>query len=169
MNTLVTHYDWIESPLGRMLLASDGRALTGAWFAGQRHEPPIDEDWVRSPDLPVLRQAAGELAGYFAGTRARFSLALAPRGTPFQRAVWEAIATVRCGETITYGELAARAGWPGAARAAGAATGRNPLSIVVPCHRIVGSGGTLTGYAGGLERKRWLLDRERAAPARRAA
>lgn len=163
MNATTTHYDWFDSPLGRMVLASDGRALTGVWFDGQRHQPPIGADWVRTPQLPVLRQAARELAEYFAGTRARFSVALAPSGTPFQRAVWTAIAAVDCGETISYRDLAARAGRPGAARAAGAATGRNPLSIVVPCHRIVGSGGALTGYAGGLDRKRWLLSREHAS------
>jgi len=169
----VTCFDHFASPLGRMLLATDGEALTGAWFDGQRHQPPVGADWRRRHDLPILRQAATELACYFAGERTRFGLALAPAGTPFQRAVWDAIAAVPCGETIAYRELALRVGRPDAVRAAAAATGRNPLSIVIPCHRIVGANGALTGYAGGLERKRWLLLHERAsigaATVRRAA
>ena len=161
----VTCFDYFASPLGRMLLATDGDALTGAWFDGQRHQPPLGAHWHRRDDLPILRQAASEFAAYFAGGRTRFELALAPAGTPFQRAVWDAIAAVPCGETIAYRELALRVGRPAAVRAAAAATGRNPLSIVIPCHRIVGANGALTGYAGGLERKRWLLLHERAVPA----
>src|SRR5690606_3991900 len=101
--------------------------------------------------------AKRELAEYFSGKRERFEMTLAPEGTPFQRSVWKAIFAVGFGETITYRELAQRAGCPGSARAAGTATGRNPLSVIVPCHRIVGSNGSLTGYAGGLDRKRALL------------
>ena len=111
-----------------------------------------------------LRQAKRELAEYFHGERKRFETALAPEGTPFQRSIWNAISTVDFGTTITYGELAGRAGFPGSARAAGAATGRNPLTILVPCHRIVGSSGGLTGYAGGLARKRALLALESGIP-----
>src|SRR5262249_4550193 len=114
------------------------------------------------PGHALLRRAGRELAEYFAGARKRFETPLAPEGTAFQRAVWRAISTVGFGSTITYGELASRAGFPGHARAAGAATGRNPLTIIVPCHRIVGSDGRLTGYAGGLERKRALLTLEGA-------
>jgi methylated-DNA-[protein]-cysteine S-methyltransferase len=172
MKTAV-YFDTVPSPLGPLVLATDGVALTGAWFDGQRYPPPMDTHWARRPDVPVLRQAAVELAGYFAGRRTRFELALAPYGTPFQRAVWEAIASVPYGETIAYRELAARVGLPACVRAAGAATGRNPLSIVIPCHRIVGADGALTGYAGGLPRKRALLALERAgmelASVRRAA
>ena len=160
MNT-VTYYDQISSPLGPLVLASDGAALTGVWFDGQRYQRPINEAWQCGRDLPILHRAAAELAEYFAGERREFGLPLAPAGTPFQRAVWDAIARVPCGETITYRELAARAGQPRAIRAAGAATGRNPVSIVIPCHRIVGANGALTGYAGGLERKRALLTLER--------
>ncbi len=166
-------FDTVSTPLGRLVLASDGAALTGTWFDRQRYQPPMDANWVRRPDVPVLRQAAVELSEYFAGHRTRFELALEPAGTPFQRAVWEAIASVPYGETIAYRDLAARAGRPACIRAAGAATGRNPLSIVIPCHRIVGVDGSLTGYAGGLPRKRSLLALERAtmdrAFARRAA
>ena len=160
MNTFM-YYDQIASPLGPLVLASDGAALTGVWFDGQRYQPPIGEGWQRRRDLPILRRSAAELAEYFAGERREFGLTLAPSGTPFQRAVWDAIASVPCGETITYSDLAARARQPRAIRAAGAATGRNPLSIVIPCHRIVGANGALTGYAGGLERKRALLALER--------
>jgi methylated-DNA-[protein]-cysteine S-methyltransferase len=121
--------------------------------------------WRRASGLPLLRRAAAELAAYFAGERLEFDLPLEPAGTPFQRDIWRAIASVRRGETIAYRELAARAGRPASVRAAGAATGRNPLSIIIPCHRIVGADGALTGYAGGLARKRALLALERGAPA----
>lgn len=160
-------------PLGPMLVAARDGALVGVWFDGQRHQPPPDAQWHERPAVPLLRRAVAELAEYFAGARTAFDLPLAPAGTPFQRAVWTAIAAVPCGATISYAELAARAGRPAAVRAAGAATGRNPLSIVVPCHRIVGAGGALTGYAGGLDRKRALLALEQRAVAssvpRRAA
>lgn len=156
MKTLV-YFDRMPSPLGEMVLASDGDALAGAWFDGQRHQPAVGPGWQRRPDLPLLRRAAAELAAYFAGERIQFDLPLAPAGTPFQRDVWRAITSVRYGETLAYRELAARAGRPASIRAAGAATGRNPLSIIIPCHRIVGADGALTGYAGGLARKRALL------------
>jgi methylated-DNA-[protein]-cysteine S-methyltransferase len=165
----VVHFDCISSPLGEMVLASDGDALSGAWFDGQRYQPQIGPAWQRQPGLPVLRRAAAELAEYFAGARVAFDVPLAPVGPPFQRDVWRAIASVRYGETVAYGELAARAGRPESIRAAGAATGRNPLSIIVPCHRIVGADGALTGYAGGLARKRALLALEHAAIAAAAA
>ena len=158
----VIYFDRMASPLGDMVLASDGDALSGAWFDGQRHQPAIGPAWQRRQDLSILRRAAAEFAEYFAGERTEFDLPLAPIGTPFQRDVWHAIADVPFGRTIAYRELAARAGRPGSIRAAGAATGRNPLSIVIPCHRIVGADGALTGYAGGLPRKRSLLELERS-------
>jgi len=160
------------TPLGTMLLAARGDALCGAWFEGQRHRPTPDARWRRRRAAPVLARAIAELDEYFRGARRRFDLRLAPEGTPFQRAVWDAIAAVPYGATTTYAALAASAGRPRSVRAAGAATGRNPLSIFVPCHRIVGARGALTGYAGGLGRKRALLDLEHpgaVAPARRAA
>jgi methylated-DNA-[protein]-cysteine S-methyltransferase len=166
-------YSRIATPLGAMLLAASDEGLCGAWFVGQKHAPALGAGWREDASRPVLRDAAAQLGEYFAGTRTHFALPLAPRGTPFQRAIWDAIAAVPFGATISYAALATHAGHPGAARAAGAATGRNPLSIVVPCHRIVGAGGALVGYAGGLERKRRLLAQERTAaarpPARRAA
>jgi methylated-DNA-[protein]-cysteine S-methyltransferase len=161
----VVYFDCMPSPLGAMVLASDGDALSGAWFDGQRHQPAAGPAWQRRPDLPILCRAAAELTEYFAGERIEFDLPLAPAGTPFQREVWHAIADVRYGETIAYHELAARAGRPESIRAAGAATGRNPLSIIIPCHRIVAADGALTGYAGGLARKRALQALETAAVA----
>ena len=158
------YYDLYESPHGPMLLAADGEGLSGVWFDGQKYLPRVEPDWRRDAHHAPLREAKRELGEYFAGERKRFETALAPEGTPFQQAVWKAISTVGFGETITYGELARRAGCPGSARAAGAATGRNPISIIVPCHRIVGSNGSLTGYAGGLDRKRALLALESGIP-----
>jgi len=150
-------YDTFEGPQGSMLLVANDRGLAGVYFDRQKHHPKRQANWKKDPQHRVLRQAKRELAEYFAGKRKRFDVALSPNGTPFQRSVWRAISTVGFGETITYGELARRAGHPGSARAAGAATGRNPIGIIVPCHRIMGANGTLTGYAGGLSRKRALL------------
>jgi methylated-DNA-[protein]-cysteine S-methyltransferase len=158
-------YDFYQSPHGRMLLVAADGALSGVYFEGQKYHPPIDPAWRADPRHPVLQQASRELAEYFAGERRQFETPLAPAGTAFQRAVWAAIATVGYGTTITYAELARRAGCPGSARAAGAATGRNPLTILVPCHRILDSRGGLNGYAGGLDRKRALLVLECAWPA----
>jgi methylated-DNA-[protein]-cysteine S-methyltransferase len=150
-------FERLQSPLGPMLLFAADDALAGIHFDLQRHQPDTGGEWRHAARHPALRAAKAQLKEYFAGTRTVFDLPLAPVGTPFQRAVWAAIRTVGYGETITYGELAARAGAPRSIRAAGAATGRNPWGIVVPCHRIVGADGSLTGYAGGLERKRALL------------
>jgi len=156
-------YDQYDSPHGTMLLTATPRGLAGVYFKGQKHFPK-KRDWRRDARHPLLRQARRELKEYFAGRRRRFDVPLDPLGTPFQRAIWKSIAKVGFGSTMTYGELARRAGHPGSARAAGAATGRNPLGIVVPCHRILGSNGSLTGYAGGLQRKRALLALEGAGP-----
>jgi methylated-DNA-[protein]-cysteine S-methyltransferase len=141
---IMHYYDLYEGPQGQMLLVADGEGLSGAYFDGQKYLPQVESDWRRDGRHAPLRQAKRELAEYFAGEREQFETALAPEGTPFQRSVWKAISTVGFGKTITYGELARRAGCPGNARAAGAATGRNPLTIIVPCHRIVGSNGSLT-------------------------
>lgn len=146
-----------------MLLVAGDKALTGVYFTGQKYQPRIEGEWKRDERYAPLRRAKRELAEYFGGTRTRFTVKIAPRGTPFQCAVWKAIASVGFGRTIAYAELARRVGRPGSARAAGAATGRNPIGIIVPCHRIVGSNGSLTGYAGGLTKKRALLELERRA------
>ena len=150
-------YSTTDGPLGAMLLTSDGAALTGLYFHDQRYAPQRDRAWTRRDDLPVFAQARAWLHAYFAGRPLPADPPLAPAGTPFQCAVWQHIARIPRGETLTYAELAKRAGNSAAVRAAGAATGRNPISLIIPCHRVVGSDGSLTGYAGGLERKRWLL------------
>ena len=151
------YYDTIKSPQGEMLLVATEEGLSGIYFAGQKYFPRREKEWRREPNHAPLKKAKRELGEYFAGRRKRFSIALDPDGTAFQRSIWRAISKVGFGETTTYSELARRAGHPGSARAAGAATGRNPLSVVVPCHRILGADGSLTGYAGGLNRKRALL------------
>lgn len=154
-----THY---HGPLGAMLLAATPRGLRGVWFVGQRHGP-ADADWPRDADHPVLREAVRQLADWFAGRRDGFDLPLDLRsGTPFQQSVWNALLAIPRGGTTSYAELGRRLGRPQAARAVGAAVGRNPVSIVVPCHRVLGTGGALTGYAGGLERKTALLRLEGA-------
>ena len=158
------YYDFYESPHGQMLLVAKGEGLSGVYFDGQKYHAQIEPQWRREARHALLHQAKRELAEYFGGERKRFETALAPEGTLFQLSVWKAISTVGFGKTITYGELARRAGCMGSARAAGAATGRNPLTIFVPCHRIVGSNGSLTGYAGGLDRKRALLALESGIP-----
>ena len=147
--------------------AEDGR-LTGIYFEGGRHAPAISPEWREDPASPALRDCARQLNEYLDGRRQCFELPLAARGTPFQQRVWSEIARIAPGETLTSAELARRAGAPGCARAAGAATGRNPHSIVVPCHRVVGSAGALTGYAGGLDRKARLLELEGALRAQAA-
>jgi methylated-DNA-[protein]-cysteine S-methyltransferase len=159
----MTTYDYYDSPCGRMLLVADEKAITSVSFIGQKYAPRVQSDWQCNARHSPIQQAKRELAEYFGGKRKRFSVRLAPRGTPFQRAVWKAIASVAFGKTIAYAELARRAGRPRSARAAGAATGRNPIGVMVPCHRIVGSDGSLTGYAGGLAKKRALLSLEARA------
>jgi methylated-DNA-[protein]-cysteine S-methyltransferase len=150
-----------ESPLGTMLLAATAHGLAGVWFVGQKHGPD-SAHWIEDAAHPVLRQAIAQLQDYFAGTRTHFELPLDLQGTPFQQDVWRALLTIPSGRTTSYGEISRSLGRPQAARAVGAAVGRNPVSIVVPCHRVVGTSGTLTGYAGGLERKSALLRLEGA-------
>ena len=145
------------SPLGEVLVEAQDGALTKVHFAP--FTPPPEEP---SPDEPLLQQAVRELAEYFAGERQDFDVPVGPPGTPFQQAVWAELRRVPYGETATYAELAARLGSPGAVRAVGSANGRNPVAVLVPCHRVIGSDGNLRGYAGGVERKRALLAIERA-------
>lgn len=161
-------YRRIPTPLGALFATAVGDTLTGLYFEGGRHAPQVSPEWVEDRGPGPLAECARQLADYFEGRRREFKLAMAPGGTPFQRRVWDEIARIPYGETISYAELARRAGAPGAARAAGAATGRNPLSIVVPCHRVIASGGSLTGYAGGVARKTRLLEIEGALRAEAA-
>jgi methylated-DNA-[protein]-cysteine S-methyltransferase len=150
----------MESPVGTLTLtAVDGR-LTGLHMDGQRHAPESSPDWER--DDGGLADVVEQLEAYFAGSRSTFDVALDLQGTEFQRSVWAGLLEIPYGETISYGELARRVGRPGASRAVGLANGRNPVAIIVPCHRVIGANGTLTGYGGGLDRKVWLLDHERS-------
>jgi methylated-DNA-[protein]-cysteine S-methyltransferase len=150
----------MESPVGPLTLtAVDGR-LTGLHMDGQRHAPESSVDSER--DDAGRADVVEQLEAYFAGSRSTFDVALDLQGTEFQRSVWAGLLEIPYGETISYGELARRVGRPGASRAVGLANGRNPVAIIVPCHRVIGANGTLTGYGGGLDRKVWLLDHERS-------
>jgi methylated-DNA-[protein]-cysteine S-methyltransferase len=157
----------IATPLGDMRLAASATGLAGAWFTtGQRHQPSPERlaGWACVPDHPVLCAAREQLNGYFRAERRAFDLPLdLAAGTPFQQAVWRALLGIASGQTLSYGEVAQQVQRPRAVRAVGAAIGRNPLSIVVPCHRVVGVRGDLTGYAGGLDRKAALLRLDGAA------
>jgi methylated-DNA-[protein]-cysteine S-methyltransferase len=155
------HIDTLDSPIGELTLVSDGEALTGLYMDAQRHRPELPT--ATAAVDAVLAATRRQLGEYFAGERREFDLPLRPAGTAFQREVWEALREIPYGETAGYGELAQRLGRPGAARAVGLANGRNPIAIVLPCHRVIGAAGALTGYGGGLERKRYLLDLEAAA------
>lgn len=145
----------VDSPVGPLLLTSDGTALTRLLF-----DAAPDPAWSTAP-CPVLERAVAQLAEYFRGERTDFDLPLDPAGTPFQLTVWRALRAIPYAETINYGQLATRVGNVRASRAVGLANGRNPISIVVPCHRVIGANGSLTGYGGGLDRKRTLLELER--------
>ena len=151
-----------QGPLGSMIVAATARGLAGVWFEGQRHQPDTS-DWPRNDKHPLLLQAIAQLDEYFAGTRDHFDMPLDLQGgTAFQQSVWQALLRIPPGGTTSYGSLSESIGKPAAVRAVGAAVGRNPVSIVVPCHRVLGSDGSLTGYAGGLERKSALLQLEGA-------
>jgi methylated-DNA-[protein]-cysteine S-methyltransferase len=157
----MTYYTILKTKhIGDLLLTANATQLTGIYFHDCEHAPTPARDWELNPRQPVLRQAGEELREYLAGTRTSFSVPLHYDGTDFQREIWRQIARIPFGETITYTELARRAGRPSALRAAGTATGRNRLSIIIPCHRVVGKNGGMGGYAGGLERKRNLLQIE---------
>ena len=153
-------YTTFATPLGTMLAAANEDGLTRVDFIDSKYMRPVDSQWREDARYAPLAACATQLAEYFADQRKVFDLPLSPHGTPFQERVWQEIARVPFGETITYSTLAQRAGSPSSSRAAGAATGRNPIAIIVPCHRIVGADGSLTGYAGGLHRKTHLLELE---------
>ena len=152
------YYAWTGSPVGRLLLAGTDALSLIAFSRGANGIAP-QAGWKPS-DAPFLRKAAAQLDEYFRGARREFDLRLRPTGTAFQLAVLNALATIPYGETRSYGEIAAQIGRPKAVRAVGAANGRNPLPIVIPCHRVIGADGGLTGFGGGLETKRYLLDLE---------
>jgi methylated-DNA-[protein]-cysteine S-methyltransferase len=146
----------VDSPIDSLLLVGDETGLRELWM--EPHRPPAGAD----RDDDALAPVKAQLDDYFAGRRTSFELALSPQGTAFQQKVWMALREIPFGRTTTYGQLAADLGQPTASRAVGLANGRNPLAVIVPCHRVIGADGSLTGFGGGLSRKRWLLDHERA-------
>lgn len=148
----------VDSPIGPLRLASEDEVLTGLYMEDGRHNPTCFDEWEDDPTPfgAVIKQ----LNAYFSGDLTEFDLPIRPRGTAFQRQVWEGLCKIPYGETWSYGLLAGHVGNPRASRAVGLANGRNPIAIIVPCHRVIGANGTLTGYGGGLERKAWLLDHE---------
>ncbi len=159
-----TRYTELASPVGELLLTADAEGrLTRLQFNNGPHTRTTRDGWRR--DANAFADAGRQMDAYFAGELRDFDLDLAPSGTPFQLQVWEALRAIPYGQTASYGEIARAVGQPGAARAVGGANNRNPIAIVVPCHRVIGSGGSLTGYGGGLDRKRQLLALEAGTPA----
>jgi methylated-DNA-[protein]-cysteine S-methyltransferase len=152
------YYDYIETPVGKLLLVMKPRGLSHLHFENGRHAMRIDPDWKR--EAKPFEDVRAQLDAYFSGTLTKFDVPLAPSGTPFQRAVWHELSMIAYGDTTSYGDIARRVADVTASRAVGAANGQNPISIIVPCHRVVGANGTLTGYGGGLPRKKFLLDHE---------
>ena len=152
-------FSYLESPIGRLLLTSDGTALTGLYMEPSRKAQCVD-GWLEDATVAPLSAAMRQLTEYFEGTRREFDLPLRLQGTVFQTRVWRELTEIPYGQTWSYGQLAERIDKPSASRAVGLANGRNPISILVPCHRVIGADGSLTGYGGGIERKRWLLVHE---------
>ena len=162
-----TAYLTMPSPVGDLLLTAVDEGLTRVWFEEHRYGGSIRAEWLHADAAGeraarTLGDARAQLDEYFAGERTTFDLPLAASGTPFQERVWAALRTIPFGHTTSYGELAKRLGEPKAVRAVGSANGHNPISIIVPCHRVIGARGDLTGFGGGIERKRWLLEHEGA-------
>ncbi len=152
-------FSYFESPIGRLLLTSDGTALTGLYMEPSRKAQCTD-GWIEDVSVAPLSATVRQLTEYFEGTRREFDLPLRLQGTAFQQRVWRELTEIPYGQTWSYGQLAHRIDKPRASRAVGLANGRNPISILVPCHRVIGADGSLTGYGGGIERKRWLLVHE---------
>ncbi len=159
------YYKWLESPVGDLLLTAVSQLLTGLYLKDQKHFPDISEGWQEVSKKEIFDQAEEQLSEYFSHKRQRFDIAIAPQGTPFQQQVWHHLYQIPFGKTTSYGSLAEVIGKPGAARAVGAANGRNPISIIVPCHRVIAINGNITGYAGGIDRKHWLLRHEQESGA----
>jgi methylated-DNA-[protein]-cysteine S-methyltransferase len=155
----------LPTPIGELTLTATDTALTAVYFPTSRHGPPPAEraGWIEDDGThPLLARARTQLEEYFAGSRTRFDLPLEAAGSLFERRVWDALLAIPFGSTTSYGEVARRLGDPRATRAVGAANGKNPIPIIVPCHRVIGADGDLTGFGGGIERKRWLLAHEGA-------
>jgi methylated-DNA-[protein]-cysteine S-methyltransferase len=161
------HTTVIDTPLGKIQAAARNNALTGLWFIGQKYFPTDTETWLNKPDYSVFAALRDWLEAYFSGKKPEMNIPLAPHGTDFQQAVWKLLLEIPCGKTTTYGAISERlssAGKRAAAQAVGGAVGHNPISLIIPCHRVLGADGSLTGYAGGLEKKRALLELEGAIP-----
>ncbi len=154
------YFTFYESPIQSLRLVSDGRSLIGLYMMSAKHDLIPQSDWLEDEFVAPFPETNQQLTAYFAGTLTEFDLPLQMQSTIFQERVWEALKTIPYGTTMSYGELAQQIGQPNASRAVGIANGRNPLSIVVPCHRVIGANGKLTGYGGGIERKQWLLNHE---------
>ena len=151
-----------SSPLGKMLIVSDGEAICGLWFYGQKYfKSTIDESMVEKPDLTIFKKATKWLDDYFNGLNPEIDFKLNPQGSEFRKNVWKILTEIPYGKTVTYGEIASLLSPTMSAQAVGGAVGHNPISILIPCHRVLGSNGKLTGYAGGIERKIKLLELER--------
>jgi methylated-DNA-[protein]-cysteine S-methyltransferase len=156
--TANTIYTYIDSPLCRIMVLGDGQFVTGLFMPDHKGRPELDPSWqLAEAPFAAIRD---QLAEYFAGRRQEFSVPLKLVGTPFQRSVWQELLRIPFGSTISYAKLARRIGQPTASRGVGNANGRNPISILVPCHRVIGANGQLTGYGGGIDRKQWLLEWE---------
>jgi methylated-DNA-[protein]-cysteine S-methyltransferase len=155
---------YVDSPIGRLMLTSDGTALTGLYMNLYRNKPTklpeLNGDWAQNATIDPLPAAARQLKEYFAGKRRKFDLRLRMQGTEFQQRVWRELTEIPFGETRSYGQLAKRLNNPNGSRAVGLANGRNPIAVIVPCHRVIGADGSLTGFGGGIERKEWLLTHE---------
>jgi methylated-DNA-[protein]-cysteine S-methyltransferase len=161
--TAAVRYTLFDSPIGELLLSGDGETLSGLYFPDGSKALVPRAEWTR--DDGAFQDSRRQLTAYFAGELTSFDLPLAPRGTPFQLRVWEALQQIPYGATTTYGKVATLLGDPKATRAVGLANGSNPIAIIIPCHRVIGADGRLTGYGGGMQRKHWLLAREgRALP-----
>jgi methylated-DNA-[protein]-cysteine S-methyltransferase len=153
-------YCYVDSPIGRLMLTSDGEALTGLYMGAPSKQPTLGADWVEKPTAGALPAAARQLKEYFTGKRKNFELPLKLEGTEFQKRVWGQLTKIPFGETWRYGQLAKRLDNPNGSRAVGLANGRNPIAVIVPCHRVIGADGSMTGFGGGIPRKQWLLAHE---------
>jgi methylated-DNA-[protein]-cysteine S-methyltransferase len=156
----MTIYCYVDSPIGQLLLTSDGESLTGLYMGTPSKSPQLDSDWAEKPNAAPLSEVARQLEQYFAGNRKVFDLPLKMQGTEFQKRVWRQLTKIPFGETWSYGQLAKRLENPNGSRAVGLANGRNPIAVIVPCHRVIGANGSLTGFGGGIPRKQWLLSHE---------
>jgi len=158
---MTVYYSFLETPIQQLTLTSDGESLTSLRMIEHRHAPAMTSEWKRDDKARPFAEAKRQLVAYFNGELTEFDLPLNLQGTDFQRLIWRELQKIPFGKTMSYGQMAQHIGNPNASRAVGAANGRNPVSIIIPCHRLIGSNGKLTDYGGGLERKEWLLAHEK--------